>query len=104
MPDKSKLSPVATLEKAGTGRILPARRFVRLDPRDNVIVAAVSLPTGTVLEEEGVTVSRAVPMGHKIATRPIATGEAVLKFGQIIGYATQDISPGTHVHVHNCVM
>ena len=47
---------------------------------------------------------QAVPMGHKVATRAIAKGEAVLKFGQIIGYATDDIAPGAHVHVHNCAM
>ncbi len=82
----------------------PARRFIRLDSRDNVIVAVVSLPTGTNIEAEGVTVARAVPMGHKVATRHIPTGAAVLKFGQVIGYATADIPPGAHVHVHNCAM
>ena len=81
-----------------------ARRFIRLDPRDNVIVAIVSLPTGTAIEAEGVTVARAVPMGHKVATRAIPSGAPVLKFGQIIGYATADIPPGAHVHVHNCAM
>ena len=40
-------------------------------------------------------------MGHKIALRPIRKGEAVLKYGQIIGFASQDIAPGDHVHVHN---
>jgi altronate hydrolase len=82
----------------------PKWRFVRLDPHDNVVVAAVSLPTGTELEGENVRVLKAVPMGHKVATRAISKGEAVLKFGQIIGYATDDIAPGAHVHVHNCAM
>ena len=50
----------------------PGRRFVRLHANDNVVVAVVSLPTGTELEGEGVKVARAVPMGHKIATRAIA--------------------------------
>src|SRR3954469_18905660 len=82
----------------------PARRFVRLHPNDNVVVAVVSLPTGTELEGEGVRVARAVPMGHKVATPPIPKGAPVKKFGQIIGYATDDIPPGAHVHVHNCAM
>ena len=43
-------------------------------------------------------------MGHKVATRPIPNGAPVMKFGQIIGYATDDIPPGAHVHVHNCAM
>ena len=43
-------------------------------------------------------------MGHKVATRPIPKGAPVIKFGQIIGYATDDIPAGAHVHVHNCAM
>lgn len=33
--------------------------------------------------------------------RPIKKGEAVYKYGQIIGFANRDIAPGEHVHVHN---
>jgi altronate hydrolase len=40
-------------------------------------------------------------MGHKLAVRPIPAGEPVLKFGQVIGFASSDIGPGDHVHVHN---
>ncbi|SEP62921.1 altronate hydrolase [Faunimonas pinastri] len=80
------------------------QRAVRLSVADNVVVAAASVPSGTVLEGEGVVVPRMVPMGHKIATRPIPSGEAVVKFGQVIGYATKDIAPGEHVHVQNCAM
>jgi altronate hydrolase len=88
----------------GAGGAAPVRRFVRLHASDNVVVAAVSLPTGSELEGEGVRVLRAVPMGHKVAVRAIPAGAPVLKFGQIIGYATEDIPPGAHVHVHNCAM
>ena len=62
---------LTTIDRAARA---PARRFIRLDPRDNVIVAVVSLPTGTIIEPEGVTVARAVPMGHKVATRAIPAG------------------------------
>ena len=40
-------------------------------------------------------------MGHKFAVRPIKEGDAVHKYGQIIGFAGRDIAPGEHVHVHN---
>jgi altronate hydrolase len=103
MSDISQVVPL--VPRSGSGSDSGATpRFVRLQPQDNVVVAAVSLPTGTALDTEGVTVKRVVPMGHKVATRPIPAGQAVLKFGQIIGYATQDIAPGEHVHVHNCAM
>ena len=103
MADQTNIS-VMPVTGASAGSPGPARRFVRLHPGDNVVVATVSLPTGAVLEGEGVMVARAIPMGHKVATRPIPSGEAVTKFGQIIGYATADIAPGAHVHVHNCAM
>jgi altronate hydrolase len=39
--------------------------------------------------------------GHKYATRLIRNGENVIKYGSVIGYATQDIAEGAHVHIHN---
>lgn len=42
-----------------------------------------------------------IPMYHKIAVRPIAAGEAVLKYGEYIGRAVGDIAPGAWVHTHN---
>ena len=45
-----------------------------------------------------------IPAGHKVAVRPIASGEAVRRYGQIIGFASAAIAPGQHVHVHNCEM
>ena len=74
---------------------------IRIHPEDNVVIARRQLLGGTVLAEEGVTVAGLVPPGHKIATRPIAAGEPVRRYGQIIGSATQPIAPGQHVHVHN---
>jgi altronate dehydratase small subunit len=38
---------------------------------------------------------------HKIALRDIAAGERIFKYGAVIGEATQSISAGEHVHVHN---
>ncbi len=42
-----------------------------------------------------------IPAGHKYALRPIACGETVIKYGEIIGRATQDIAVGDWVHTHN---
>lgn len=43
-----------------------------------------------------------MPAGHKLAIRPIIQYEQILKYGEVIGEATQDIAEGEHVHVHNC--
>ena len=52
----------------------------------------------------GPTASARVPKGHKIATALIETGAPILKFGQIIGFASKPIAPGEWVHEHNVAM
>lgn len=75
--------------------------FIRIHPTDNVVIARAQLLGGTVLAGEGVTVSGLIPPGHKVATRAIAAGDPVRRYGQVIGCATQPIAPGQHVHSHN---
>ncbi|RJE83208.1 UxaA family hydrolase [Paracoccus onubensis] len=58
-----------------------------LSPSDNVAI---------------LTRKTVAPAGHKIARQDIAAGDAVVKYGQIIGYAAQPIPAGAHVHSHNC--
>ncbi len=76
---------------------------VHLRPEDNVAVAARNLPAGAELEHNGSTLmlAKRVGLGHKIALHDIRKGEAIYKYGQIIGFASQDIPAGNHVHVHN---
>src|SRR5579871_388292 len=76
-------------------------RAVRLHPDDNVVVAPVRIVKGAYLADEKVIAAEDIPSGHKIATRAIAAGEAILKYGQVIGCATEKIAAGEHVHVHN---
>ena len=42
-----------------------------------------------------------IPAGHKYALKEIAQGEYVIKYGEIIGRATQNIAQGEWVHTHN---
>jgi (2R)-sulfolactate sulfo-lyase subunit alpha len=42
-----------------------------------------------------------IPLGHKIALRPLAAGEKVIKYDVPIGKAVGDIAAGRHVHTHN---
>ena len=72
---------------------------VRLDPSDNVVTATRALAADA--EVEGIATAGLVPSGHKVATMAIAQGEAVRKYAQVIGYASQDIAAGDHVHTHN---
>lgn len=74
---------------------------IRLNHSDNVMVARVGVSAGAEIEEEGIRCRSAIPAGHKIATPAIKRGEGLRKYGQVIGFATGDISPGKHVHTHN---
>ncbi len=81
-------------------------RAIVLDRRDNV---ATLIDTGSAGdrctlqgEAEGTaTLAQDVPFGHKMCVRPAAAGEAIVKYGQVIGHASRVIAVGEHVHVHN---
>jgi len=75
--------------------------YLRLNPADDVVIACRELEAGTNLLKEGVVARERIPAGHKVATRAIAAGEPVRRYSQVIGFATQPIAPGAHVHVHN---
>ena len=75
-------------------------RTLRLNNRDNLIVAIDPVDKGTSVQ--GVAATQRIMRGHKMAVEPIAKGQPVLKFGQIIGFASEDIAPGAHIHTHNC--
>lgn len=77
----------------------PAHPTLRIDAGDNVVVALRALNAGETVD--GIAVRDAVPAGHKVATRAIAVGEPVVKYGYPIGVASVPIEPGQHVHSHN---
>lgn len=72
---------------------------IRLDPADNVVTATRTLEAGTAVDD--VVTTAIIPRNHKLASREIKAGEAVRKYAQVIGYATELIVAGGHVHTHN---
>jgi altronate hydrolase len=72
---------------------------ILLHSSDNVAIARVPISSG--MSVRGVTTRVAIPAGHKVALRPIASGENVIRYGQFIGRAKCAIEPGDHVHTHN---
>lgn len=73
-----------------------------LNPADNVAILTDVALGGADPLQLGTPLSNVVLSGHKLARAHIATGEPIRKFGHIIGYATQEINAGSHVHTHNC--
>ena len=80
-----------------------SERAIVLRPEDDVAIAKLELTAGTVLEDGAarIEVRADVRPGHKVARRAVRRGAPVRRYGQVIGFATQDIAVGDHVHSHN---
>ena len=82
-------------------------RLLVLNSKDHVAVAAEALAAGEYgmyrMSGEEVKVQALVdiPKHHKIAIKAAVKGENVLKYGEVIGRALQDIPVGDHVHTQN---
>lgn len=77
--------------------------FIELHSNDDVLIALRDIPRGTVLAGATSTVEN-IPAGHKVARRTIARGAPVHRYNQVIGFASEDIPLGSHVHTHNLAM
>ncbi|RBW70953.1 UxaA family hydrolase [Bacillus taeanensis] len=82
-------------------------KTLMMKPIDKVAVALTKIDKGTVIEvrcqEKQFTIElkSTIEFGHKFAVVPIQKGEDILKYGEVIGAALQNIEVGEHVHVHN---
>ena len=82
-----------------------ASSTLQLHQNDNIAIARYALASGqTINEPSDLRMIDNVPAAHKVSLQPIQKGEAVRRYGQVIGYASTDIQPGEHVHVHNLKM
>lgn len=90
-----------TISQQPNSRAAPP--VIWLNSNDSVVIARTTLAAGTFVAA-GVAATQRIPPGHKVAVRAIGTGEPVRRYNQIIGFATQPIAAGEHVHVHNMGM
>ena len=83
--------------------------YIKIDPRDNVIVALTDLPEGTVLELEEpsqtedrlLVVKEDVPAKHKIFMQDMLPGDEVLMYGVLVGKAICFIPKGGLMSIEN---
>lgn len=77
--------------------------YTRINRKDNVAVALKNLRKGMniVVDDVNVTLLEDIEQGHKIALFDLNSGDTVIKYGYPIGKASESISAGAHVHVHN---
>ena len=74
-------------------------RSMKLHASDNVAVLIEACAAGD--EVQGITATQRIPRGHKMALAAVPEGEEIVKYGQIIGFASRPIAPGEWVHEHN---
>lgn len=101
------ISNAPLLGHATRGKVAITDVAIRLNAADNLIIAKQPLlPRTTIDLGDGteVQVQQMVPPGHKLAIREIPEGEPIRRYGQIIGFASQPIAPGQHIHTHNTVV
>ena len=83
------------------------KKILVVKDTDNVATCLATLPAGAQVEFDAggtnvaLQLSDAIEFGHKFAVRGIAAGERVIKYGETIGLASQDIAAGQWVHIHN---
>ena len=84
------------------------KRAMRINPDDNTATALNDIDAGeniSLVSKSGpvgdMAARQAVPFGHKLAVIDIKKGDKVLKYGEVIGLAAQQISKGDYVHIHN---
>ncbi len=75
------------------------KKTIIINPLDNVAVALCDLQKGGIYE--GVTLKEDITKGHKFTLRDVKKGENIVKYGNPIACALQDIPQGSHVHTHN---
>ena len=81
-------------------------RAILLNQSDNVatLIDEGSSGDDCLLQGEGsgsVKLTKDIPFGHKVAISNINVGDDIIKYGEVIGLATEVIATGQHAHIHN---
>ncbi len=75
--------------------------LIVLNKNDNVGVSQFIIPEKTKINGQEIRTIDPIPFGHKVCLKSINKGEPIIKYDQIIGFASKDINAGEHVHSHN---
>lgn len=78
--------------------------LIVISPDDTVGVVIKEAAVGdTLVSSDGrsIEAKTAIPKNHKIALTDMETGDRVVKYGEVIGIATERIEKGTWIHTHN---
>ena len=78
-------------------------KYIIIDSKDNCGTALDIIPQDAKvdLSDKIIKINNLIPLGHKFAIMNIKKGSHVIKYGEIIGVSTEDISEGDWIHTHN---
>lgn len=78
-------------------------KYIKIHKNDNVAVAVEPLSKDSAVSFESgeIILKNDVPAGHKFALSDIEKGKLIIKYGEPIGKAKENIYEGEHVHTHN---
>ena len=89
------------------------QNFIKINKKDNVVVALNTIPAGESIsveysnkygeETKIVTALEEIPAGHKMAICDIVEGSQIIKYGYPIGIAKEAIREGNWIHTHNII-
>ena len=79
------------------------KKYIQINPADNVVVAIEPLSTGDQIAvgDRPVIIREDIPAGHKVALKDFVTGDHIIKYGFPIGHARSDIPTGTWINEKN---
>ena len=79
------------------------KNFIIMNPNDNcaTVLEDIQKDARLYIKEISILINQNIPLGHKIALADIRKGDLVKKYGQTIGFATEDIKKGDWIHTHN---
>ena len=77
--------------------------YVHASEKDNLVTCVRELKAGEHVLVDGreIEVKEDIPKFHKLSIEEIHRGEAVYKYGEVMGVASRDIHVGQWAHIHN---
>ena len=78
--------------------------YIRLDAKDNVMVALQDLPDGMIIDTGNGSILRLtekIPAKHKFFLQDLPPGSDIIMYGVLVGRAQQEITAGSRMNVFN---
>ncbi len=79
--------------------------ILQISEKDNVVVILSEAIADDYFyfKDEKYNLKEAIPFGHKVALADFAVDDKIIKYGEIIGIAKENISRGSWIHNHNII-